>query len=142
MQWQPRCGVAHAGPSNDAEVSHRPDKSKRRHFRKQYLRWLWPYRWTLVVIFLLALLSAGLDAGWPLAIREVINQLAGAVPKATKLHRLNFLSVIIMAVLLTRQAVDTFRGYRMTVMNSKAVFRLRRASSSDCSIFPSSIFPA
>lgn len=114
-------------PSRDGEVSHRPDKAKRRHFRKQYARWLWPYRWTLLGVFLLAVLSAGLDALWPLAIMVVINQLSAAGEYAIKLHRLNTLGAIILVLLAVRQGTDTFRGYRTTVLNAKVVFRLRHS---------------
>ncbi len=75
---------------------------------------------------MLAVMSAALDVLWPLAIRGVINELANTAPKLVKLRRLNFLSVVIVVVLVVRQAMDTFRGYRTAVLNSKAIFRLRQ----------------
>src|SRR5687767_12975484 len=69
-----------AEPSSDgksADAAPKPrtaaDRQKRRRFLGQYVRWLWPHRFALLGLFLLALLAAGLDMVWPLAIRHVID---------------------------------------------------------------------
>ena len=103
----------------------RPDKEKRRHYRQQYLRWLWPYRSALLGVFLLAVLGAGLDLAWPLEIKRLIDGLDAHVAYPVKLHRLGSLGILILVLLVTRQAVDSIRGYRTTVLNSKVVFTLR-----------------
>src|SRR5262245_38825592 len=84
-------GAAPAASGNGQTKT--PQKSeKRRKYLKDYARWLWPYRWQLVVIFVLATLVAGLDNLWPLLIKFVMDLLgnkSGAFTEAEKLHRLN-----------------------------------------------------
>ena len=40
---------------------------KKRRYLKDYVNWLWPYRWALVVLFALSFGGAVLDMVWPLA---------------------------------------------------------------------------
>src|SRR5437868_2948502 len=58
-----------------------PEKSSKwpaRKYLREYARWLWPYRWALAAVLLLALISAALDMVWPLAIKVVIDGLTSA----------------------------------------------------------------
>ena len=66
------------------------DKSKsgRRKYLRQYVRWLYPYRWAILGVLLLALLTAALDMVWPLAIKRIIDMLAGTGDMGEKLGRL------------------------------------------------------
>ena len=50
----------------------RKERARNKHFR-DYVRWLWPYRFALLFVFILAILTAGLDMVWPLAIKRVID---------------------------------------------------------------------
>src|SRR5919106_430168 len=47
---------------------------KRREYLHDYLRWLWPHRYQLAVVFLLALLVAGLEMIEPLFMRFIIDR--------------------------------------------------------------------
>ena len=60
------------------------NKQKRRKYFREYVRWLWPYRWALLVAFALALVSAVLDLVWPLAIKRIVDcvLLAGGLSNA------------------------------------------------------------
>ena len=71
-----------AGTAGSARVAQPPCRlrelilcsaAKRRQYLRQYVRWLWPYRFALGVVFLLALASAALDMVWPLAIKKIID---------------------------------------------------------------------
>ena len=121
--------VSTAGASGNGEVTPpRAGKAKRRKYLREYVRWLWPYRWALLVVFLLALISSALDLVWPLAIKRIVDGvlLAQSVDTAEKLRRLNLFGGAIVVLLLLKEAVDTYRGYRTAVLNSKVVFRLRQ----------------
>ena len=50
------------GETGDASSteSRRPDRGKRREYLRDYLRWLWPHRYAVGAVFVLALVSAGL----------------------------------------------------------------------------------
>jgi ATP-binding cassette subfamily B protein len=116
------------GDTKDSAKPKRPDKQTRRKYLRQYVRWLWPYRWALGVVFLLALVSAVMDMVWPLAIKQIVDGvlLADGVDNAEKLRRLNLFGGGIVALLVLKELVETYRGYRTTVLNSKLVFRLRQ----------------
>jgi ATP-binding cassette subfamily B protein len=104
----------------------RPEKAQRRHFRQQYVRWLWPYRFPLLAVFLIAVITAALDLLWPLGLMGVINLLGANRPQSQKIHLLNLYGIGIIVILILKQGLDTFRSYRTTVLNSKVTFRLRR----------------
>jgi ATP-binding cassette subfamily B protein/subfamily B ATP-binding cassette protein MsbA len=104
----------------------RPPAAQRKHLRRQYARWLWPYRYALVGLFALAVVTAGLDMIWPLALKAIIDLLTTKRPQAQKIHLLNFYGAGIAAILLLKQGLDSFRSYRTTVLNSKVTFRLRQ----------------
>jgi ATP-binding cassette subfamily B protein/subfamily B ATP-binding cassette protein MsbA len=111
-----------------ADKSNKPsaDKVKRRKYLREYARWLWPYRFFLLGVFLLAVAGAALDLVWPLAIKGMINGVStfSANPKRT-LHQLNLLGISVLVVLLLKQAIDSFRGYRTQLLNAKVIFHLR-----------------
>jgi ATP-binding cassette, subfamily B, bacterial len=103
---------------------------KRKGFKSQYLRdyvrWLWPYRWPLAGVLVLALIAAAMDMVWPIAIKFVIDILAAAGSAAEKLSRLNRISIAVLGLLVVKQIIDTFRGYRTTALNAKVIFKLRK----------------
>ncbi len=101
------------------------EKAQRKHFRRLYARWLWPYRFALLAVFLVAVVTSGLDLVWPLALKAVIDLLGAEKPYAHKIHLLNIYGAAIVVILLVKQGLDSYRGYRTTVLNSKVTFRLR-----------------
>ena len=69
-----------------------------------------------------------LDLVWPLAIKRIVDGvlLANNLSNADKLQRLNLFGGAIVVLLVVKEAVDTYRGFRTSVLNSKVVFRLRQ----------------
>src|SRR5688572_25277541 len=49
-------------------------KQKRREYIKEYFRWLWPHRYAVLGVFLLALLNASLEMIEPLFMRFIIDR--------------------------------------------------------------------
>ena len=76
----------------------------------------------LLVVFLLALVSATMDMVWPLAIKRVIDDvlLAGGVDNAEKFRRLNVFGGAIVGLLVLKEIVETYRGYRTSLLNSRS----------------------
>ena len=117
-----------AAPSNGQEaVSTRPKAERKRYF-KDYRRWLWPYRWALGVVFVLAVLAAALDMVWPLAIKQIIDGvlLPEGVAASEKTRLLKIFGFGVVALLLLKQAIETTRSYRMAALDAKVTVRLRR----------------
>ncbi|HMB96077.1 MAG TPA: ABC transporter ATP-binding protein, partial [Tepidisphaeraceae bacterium] len=78
-------------------------------------------------MFGLALLGAALDLLWPLLIKRLVDSLGSrSVDWSVTFHQLNVYGFGIFGLLLLKEAIDTFRGYRMAVLNSQVVLRLRR----------------
>jgi ATP-binding cassette subfamily B protein/subfamily B ATP-binding cassette protein MsbA len=88
-----------------------PDKSKkkakRREYMRDYFRWLWPYRYAVGVLAVLALARAGMEMIEPLFMRFIIDRvlLVKDIDSATRIMRLNgagalFLALIIFSNLL------------------------------------------
>ncbi|HEX4125266.1 MAG TPA: ABC transporter ATP-binding protein [Tepidisphaeraceae bacterium] len=141
-------GSATGRPGGSARDAIRPDKAARRAYLRQYRQWLWPWRYGLFGLFCLAVAAATLDMVWPLAIRYVIDSVLLAKPTPPpapagvhlkflaalldQLHHLsrgaalNIFGIVILSVLVLKQAIDTNRSYRTGVLNAKIVFRLRR----------------
>jgi ATP-binding cassette subfamily B protein/subfamily B ATP-binding cassette protein MsbA len=77
-------------------------------------------------IFILAILTAGLDLIWPLAIKLVIDLLPRDLPGPEKVHQLHVLGGAILIILVLKQALDSLRSFRTTVLNANVIFRLRK----------------
>ena len=102
------------------------DKSATRKYLRDYVRWLWPYRWAIGAVLLVALITAALDMVWPLAIKFVIDTLAGKGSAAAKLEKLHVLGLGVLGLLVVKTILETYRGYRTAVLNAKVIFRLRK----------------
>src|SRR3990172_3012938 len=115
-------------PSSPAADRPTRDRGLRKHYLRQYRKWLWPYRGTLVVILVLALLSVGAGLVLPLATRYVVDEVlpASDLSSQTKLTRLTMVCGAMLALLLFVQCIDTIRWYMMAVLNAKVIFRLRQ----------------
>lgn len=68
---------------------------------------------------------AGLDAVWPLAIKGIMDQLQGG-PGGSAMAKVNRYGLMIVSILLVKQALESIRNYRTAQLNAKVVFRLRR----------------
>src|SRR5205814_6551705 len=106
---------------------HKPrDRAATKKYLREYARWLWPYRWALLTVFVIAVATTILDMIWPMAIKGVIDLLPKQIDIATKKHRLNLLGGSIVILLVLKQASDSWRSYLTTVLNAKVIFKLRK----------------
>jgi ATP-binding cassette subfamily B protein/subfamily B ATP-binding cassette protein MsbA len=117
---------AGSSPSGNGRVKPPRDKQKQRKYLKDYIRWLWPYRWSLAIVFLLAVFVVGLDMLWPLAIKGLVDLLPSSLPFAEKSKRLNLFGGAIVGMLVLKQFLDSLRDQRMFVLNAQVIFRLRK----------------
>jgi len=122
--------VERTNGESDANIDKKPrvDKATRRRYLREYRKWLWPYRWGLITILLLALLTTGLDMVWPLAIRLIMDRvLVGqASTQGARTGELLRLGGLIIFVLLLKQALETTRSWRSATLDAQVTVRLRR----------------
>ena len=61
---------------------------KRREYLREYLRWLWPHRYGVATLFVLALIGAGLQMIEPLFMRYIIDRVLLEHRRSTRAARL------------------------------------------------------
>src|SRR5215208_4072955 len=69
----PEGKLSETGSDTDRPAKPQADKATRRRYLREYRKWLWPYRWSLLTILLIALATTALDMVWPLAIKRIMD---------------------------------------------------------------------
>ena len=108
----------------------KPDRaSKRRDYLKDYLRWLWPERWAVAAVFLLAIAAAGLDMIEPLFMRFITDRvlLDTTAPTPDRLRLLNLAGGLFLAVITVSAGLNIARDYRQRLVNTRVMLSLRRS---------------
>ncbi len=105
------------------------DRAKRREYLREYLRWLWPHRYAVGGVFLLALLVAGLQMIEPLFMRFIIDRvlLNTTLDRAARLRWLNLAGGAFLVAILLNNLTGAFRDYRQRQLNVHVMLSLRRS---------------
>jgi ATP-binding cassette subfamily B protein/subfamily B ATP-binding cassette protein MsbA len=111
-------------PANGAS-SKRPT---RQQYIREYLRWLWPYRYSAALVMAMALVAAGLQMVEPLFMRFIIDGilLDRSLEPAERLSRLHLTGALFVLVVVLTQLVNVFRDYRQKLLNNHVMLALRR----------------
>jgi ATP-binding cassette subfamily B protein/subfamily B ATP-binding cassette protein MsbA len=109
--------------------SGRPDRVKRREYLRDYMAWLWPHRYRVAVLFVLALLTAGLEMIEPLFMRFIIDRvlLNNELDIATRMSRLHLAGGFFVGVILLSNLVKVAKDYRQKLLNVQVMLSLRRS---------------
>jgi ATP-binding cassette subfamily B protein/subfamily B ATP-binding cassette protein MsbA len=104
-------------------------RDKRRQYLRAYLRCLWPHRYAVGWIFLLALVVAGLEMIEPLFIRFIINQvlLNTALDTASRLTHLHLAGAAFLGVVILSKLMGVIKDYYQRLLNTRVMLTLRRA---------------
>ncbi len=104
-------------------------RGRRREYLRDYLRWLRPLRAALAVVFLLALVRAGLEMIEPLFMRFIVDRvlLNIALDTAQRLTRLHLAGLTFLAVIIVSSLVNVTKDYRQKLLNVRVMLSLRRA---------------
>ncbi|MCI0434911.1 MAG: ABC transporter ATP-binding protein/permease [Gemmatimonadetes bacterium] len=117
-------------PGDEPERSRGPRRGERRrqHLRG-YLRWLWPYRWGVALVFLLALIGAGLQMVEPLFMRYIVDNvlLEATLDTASRLTRLHLAGAAFLAVIIVSNLIGVLKDYRQRLLNVKVILSLRQS---------------
>jgi len=119
--------ISQNGKAPDAAATER--RGKRRQYVRQYLRWLRPYRYAVVGLFLLALVTTGFQMIEPLFMRFIIDHvlLDRDLDAPTRLTRLNLAGGLFVVVIVLSNLVNLTKDYRQRLLNVKVMLSLRRA---------------
>jgi ATP-binding cassette subfamily B protein/subfamily B ATP-binding cassette protein MsbA len=100
-----------------------------REYLRDYIGWLWPHRASLGVVFLLALLAAGISMVEPLFMRFIVDRilLAEGLDPAARLDRLHAIGAAFLALILFGGVVTLLRDYRQRLLNVRLMLSLRRS---------------
>ncbi|MDX2122593.1 MAG: ABC transporter ATP-binding protein [Gemmatimonadota bacterium] len=106
-----------------------PPRRGRREYLREYLRWLRPHRTALGLVFLLALVTAGLQLVEPLFMRFIIDRvlLDAASPIAERFSRLHLAGAAFVVVILCSNLIGAVKDYRQRLLNVEVMLSLRRA---------------
>jgi ATP-binding cassette subfamily B protein/subfamily B ATP-binding cassette protein MsbA len=114
--------------ADEPSGSEKAPPSKRRQYLREYLRWLWPYRWSVAFVFFLALITAGLQMVEPLFMRFIIDRvlLNPGLDFAERLPLLNIAGGIFLTVIIVSSLINVTKDYRQRVLNTRVMLSLRR----------------
>ncbi len=104
-------------------------RGKRREYLREYLRWLWPHRFSVGTLFVLALLAAGLEMAEPLFMRFIIDRVllnAGLDP-ASRLSQLHLAGGLFVGVVVLSKLIGVVKDYRQRLVNVRVMLSLRRS---------------
>jgi len=116
-----------AGVGN--QPAKKPAVKPRREYLKDYLGWLWPERWAVAAVFLLAIAAAGLDMITPLFMRFITDRvlLDTAAATADRLRLLNLAGGSYLAVITISAGLNILRDYRQRLVSTRVMLSLRRS---------------
>ena len=102
---------------------------QRRQYLREYLRWLWPHRHRVAIVFGLALAGAGLQMIEPLFMRFIIDRvlLNADLNTADRIGRLHLAGSLFVAVVILTQLVTVLKDYRQRLLNTRVMLSLRRS---------------
>ena len=124
--------AARADEPEDAEKPSRwrrfRPRGKRREYLREYVGWLRPLRAALAVVFVLALVRAGLEMVEPLFMRFIVDRvlLNGALTTAERLARLHVTGLVFLAVIAVSSLANVTKDYRQRLLNVRVMLSLRR----------------
>jgi ATP-binding cassette subfamily B protein/subfamily B ATP-binding cassette protein MsbA len=119
-------------PSGDGPPPGEPRRllrGKRGEYVREYLRWLQPHRYAVAGLFLLALLTAGLQMIEPLFMRFMIDRvlLNTGLDPAARMTRLHLAGGLFVLVIVLSNLVGVLKDYRQRLLNVRVMLSLRRA---------------
>ena len=126
---QRRLDHATEGGEEPAPQTGPPDRSRRREYLREYLRWLRPHRYALGVVFLFALVTAGLQLVEPLFMRFIIDRvlLNPSLDSVSRLTRLHLAGVTFVGVIILSNLLGALKDYRQRLLNVRVMLSLRRS---------------
>lgn len=102
-------------------------KGKRREYLREYLAWLWPHRYAVLVLATLALSTAALEMAEPLFMRFIIDRvlLNTGLDAPARLAWLQMAGGLFLGVVVVSHAIGVLKDYRQRLLNVRVMLSLR-----------------
>ncbi len=102
---------------------------RRREYLREYLRWLWPHRYRVGFVFMLALVGAGLQMVEPLFMKFIIDSvlLDEALDAVSRLSALHWAGAAFVGVVVLSNLIGAVKDYRQRLLNVHVMLSLRRS---------------
>ena len=126
--------TADTGPASSASPPDQGPPNRRRQYLREYLRWLFPYRYAVAAVFFYALLSAGMQMVEPLFMRYIIDRvlLNQSLDQASHLRRLHLVGATFLSVIVASALIGVLKDYRQRILNvqveTSGAFEIARRS--------------
>lgn len=117
------------GTKDDGRGTKNEGRLNRRKHIREYFHWLLPHRVAVIVVFVLALIVAGLQMVEPLFMRFMIDKilLNEALTQSDRLWRLQFAGAAFLLVVIASNLLTTVKELRQRLLNTSVMLSLRRA---------------
>jgi ATP-binding cassette subfamily B protein/subfamily B ATP-binding cassette protein MsbA len=104
-------------------------KARRRAYLREYVRWLWPHRGSVVALFLFALATASLEMVEPQFMQFIVDRvlLNGELDGPTRLRWLHLAGGTFLLVVVLQSVINIFKNYQQRLVNTRVMLSLRRA---------------
>jgi len=102
---------------------------ERRTHLRSYFHWLWPHRGAIAIVFVLAVIAAGLEMIEPLFMRYIVDRvlLDAGLDTPGRLARLQVAGAVFLGVILLSNLVGVFKDYRQRMLNVHVMLALRQS---------------
>ncbi|MBI2408147.1 MAG: ABC transporter ATP-binding protein [Gemmatimonadetes bacterium] len=103
--------------------------TSRRAYIKEYARWLRPHGWAVGALFVLALVTAGLQMAEPLFMRFIVDRvlLATGLVASERTRLLNYAGALFLLLIVVSNLLGAVKDYRQRLLNVRVMLTLRRA---------------
>ncbi len=101
---------------------------QRGDYLRAYVSWLWPHRGAVGVVFLLALIAAGIQMIEPLFMRHIIDRilLNEQLDNQQRLLRINSVGALFLGTVILSNLISALKDYRQQLLNVRVMLSLRR----------------
>ncbi len=123
-------GANKRGDENVRAAAPTARRGKRREYLHEYLRWLWPHRYAVAVVFLLAIVVAGLQMIEPLFMRFIIDRVLlnpELDDTSARLLHLQVVGATFLGAIVLSSMINVWKDYRQRLLNVRVMLSLRRS---------------
>ena len=104
-------------------------RGKRREYLRSYMRWLWPHRYAVGALFLLALFAGGLEMLEPLFMRFIVDRvlLNTGLDTSSRITQLHIAGALFVGVVVLSKLIGVLKDYRQRLVNVRVMLSLRQS---------------